>query len=53
VGERVVDGTADSGGSWEWDVRAADGYRAASGVYIFVARDPEGKTATGKVAVVK
>jgi photosystem II stability/assembly factor-like uncharacterized protein len=53
AGEKVAGGTADSGGSWEWDVRAADGSRAASGVYIFLARDPYGKTATGKVAVVK
>jgi len=53
AGEKVAGGTADSGGSWEWDIRATDGSRVSSGVYIFVARDPEGKTATGKVAVVK
>jgi photosystem II stability/assembly factor-like uncharacterized protein len=53
AGERTAGGTADSGGSWEWNVRAADGSRVASGVYIFVARDPEGKTVTGRVAVVK
>ena len=53
AGERVVGGNAGSGGLWEWDVRAADGAPVASGVYIYVARDPDGKTAAGKVAVVK
>jgi photosystem II stability/assembly factor-like uncharacterized protein len=53
VGEKIAGGTADAGGSWKWNVRAAEGSRVASGVYIFLARDPDGATATGKVAVVK
>lgn len=51
-GELVRELDDARGGGIRWDLRRNDGRPVASGVYLFVARDPQGTT-HGRVAILK
>ena len=51
-GELVSEGTNPSGGSIVWDTRTKSGNKAASGVYLYLIKSPEGRQ-TGKLAIIR
>ncbi len=53
LGELVAQWIIDASGGAQWDVRNRRGERAASGIYVYVVRTPQGERRVGKFAVVR
>jgi hypothetical protein len=53
LGERVMQTTVSTGGTYQWDVRNERGVVVSSGVYIVVIEAPNGSRLVEKVAIIR